>query len=88
MAIQRRILYVVLLILSIYLPLSKSINLNVPAVFNLGDSNSDTGDLVASGIESIEPPYGQSYFRTPSGRYCDGRLIIDFLCNLPSFPVK
>ena len=60
---------------------AKCIDFNYPAVFNFGDSNSDTGDLAASGLEAIAdtPPYGQTYFQKPNGRYCDGRLIIDFL---------
>lgn len=77
------ILHILTLVLFICIcsPLSESIHFNFPAVFNFGDSNSDTGELIASGIESINPPYGQSYFHKPSGRYCDGRLIIDFLSN-------
>jgi GDSL-like Lipase/Acylhydrolase len=55
------------------------IDFNYPAVFNFGDSNSDTGGRVASGLESISPPYGVTFFGRPSGRFCDGRLIIDFL---------
>jgi hypothetical protein len=76
------VLHILTLMLSICLPLSESIHFNIPAVFNFGDSNSDTGELIAAGIESINHPYGQSYFHRPSGRYCDGRLIIDFLSNL------
>ncbi|KAK8633697.1 hypothetical protein V6N13_014536 [Hibiscus sabdariffa] len=52
-----------------------------PAVFNFGDSNSDTGDLVAARGDTLDPPNGQNYFKAPSGRFCDGRLIIDFLSN-------
>ncbi|XP_028957300.2 GDSL esterase/lipase At1g54790-like isoform X4 [Malus domestica] len=76
----------ILTLISISLPLSKSIHFNHPAVFNFGDSNSDTGNLVSAGIESILPPYGQSYFKTPSGRYSDGRLIVDFLLNAMQLP--
>ncbi|GAV63200.1 Lipase_GDSL domain-containing protein [Cephalotus follicularis] len=62
------------------------LNFNFPAVFNFGDSNSDTGELIALGIEHIDPPYGQNYFKTPSGRYCDGRLIIDFFLDAMDLP--
>jgi hypothetical protein len=66
----------------VLLPSSKSIiHLDFPAVFNFGDSNSDTGTLVTAGFESLYPPNGQTYFHVPSGRYSDGRLIIDFLSN-------
>nr|XP_023913240.1 GDSL esterase/lipase At1g54790-like isoform X1 [Quercus suber]POF09544.1 isoform 2 of gdsl esterase/lipase [Quercus suber] len=76
----------ILTIISIFLPHSKSIHFNLPAVFNFGDSNSDTGELIASGLESLVPPNGQSYFQMPSGRYCDGRLIIDFLLDEMDLP--
>lgn len=85
MASKTCILHILTLILSICLPLSESIHFNFPAVFNFGDSNSDTGELIASGIESLNPPHGQSYFHKPSGRYCDGRLIFDFLSNFLFF---
>uniref|UniRef100_A0A0D3G7E7 Esterase n=1 Tax=Oryza barthii TaxID=65489 RepID=A0A0D3G7E7_9ORYZ len=59
---------------------------NYPAVFNFGDSNSDTGGRVAAGFESISPPYGSTFFGSPSGRFCDGRLIIDFLMDAMDMP--
>lgn len=49
-----------------------------PAVFNFGDSNSDTGGLSAV-FGQAPPPHGETFFRTPSGRYCDGRLVVDFI---------
>ena len=66
------------LILS-YLPLISPIVFNYPAVFNFGDSNSDTGGLAAGIAFPVGQPNGQTYFLKPSGRFCDGRLIIDFL---------
>ncbi|KAG2708994.1 hypothetical protein I3760_05G218700 [Carya illinoinensis] len=51
---------------------------NFPAIFNFGDSNSDTGGLSASLIRAT-PPYGETYFRRPAGRVSDGRLTIDFM---------
>ncbi|CAH2055047.1 unnamed protein product [Thlaspi arvense] len=54
---------------------------NFPAVFNFGDSNSDTGELSSGLGFRLQPTYGQTYsFKPPSsGRFCDGRLIVDFL---------
>lgn len=49
-----------------------------PAIFNFRDSNSDTGGLSAV-FGQAPSPYGETYFRTPSGRYCDGRLVVDFI---------
>ncbi|KAK6288507.1 hypothetical protein POUND7_000048 [Theobroma cacao] len=54
---------------------------NRPIIFNFGDSNSDTGGL-ASGLGfPINLPNGRSFFRRPTGRLSDGRLLIDFLCQ-------
>lgn len=49
-----------------------------PAIFNFGDSNSDTGGLSAS-LSLRTSPYGETFFHLPVGRYSDGRLIIDFI---------
>ncbi|KAF9601917.1 hypothetical protein IFM89_023981 [Coptis chinensis] len=48
------------------------------AIFNFGDSNSDTGGFWAA-FPAQSAPYGMTYFKKPSGRATDGRLIIDFL---------
>ncbi|KAI5658953.1 hypothetical protein M9H77_27746 [Catharanthus roseus] len=66
--------------------LSIAIDFNYPAVFNFGDSNSDTGGLVAGIGDRLDPPNGQNYFQKPSGRFCDGRLIIDFLMDAMELP--
>ncbi|KAJ0014211.1 hypothetical protein Pint_19974 [Pistacia integerrima] len=71
---------------SLLFPVTYSIDFNFRAVFNFGDSNSDTGALIAAGFERIDPPFGQIYFRKPSGRYSDGRLIIDFLMDAMDLP--
>lgn len=59
------------------------ISSNFPAVFNFGDSNSDTGELTSGLGFHLRPPNGQTYvFKPPSsGRFCNGRLIVDFLSN-------
>ncbi|XP_027162925.1 GDSL esterase/lipase At1g09390 isoform X2 [Coffea eugenioides] len=54
---------------------------NPPVIFNFGDSNSDTGGLVAGLGYSINFPNGRTFFRRSTGRLSDGRLIIDFLCQ-------
>nr|BAX25135.1 putative lanatoside 15'-O-acetylesterase [Oryza brachyantha] len=48
------------------------------AVFNFGDSNSDTGGFWAA-FPAQQAPFGMTYFRRPAGRASDGRLVIDFL---------
>ncbi|GLT88446.1 hypothetical protein SLE2022_064730 [Rubroshorea leprosula] len=52
-----------------------------PIIFNFGDSNSDTGGLLAGLGFPVNPPYGRSFFRRSTGRLSDGRLLIDFLCQ-------
>ncbi|XP_028775025.1 esterase-like [Neltuma alba] len=56
-----------------------------PAIFNFGDSNSDTGGFDASLFE-LTLPYGQTYFHRPAGRGSDGRLIIDFIAQSFGLP--
>ncbi|RZR80332.1 hypothetical protein BHM03_00006346 [Ensete ventricosum] len=57
------------------------------ALFNFGDSLSDTGNVVLAGL-----PYGMTYFGRPTGRCSDGRLVIDFigttLSTLSAFCVR
>lgn len=56
-----------------------------PAMFNFGDSNSDTGGLAAA-FRPVPPPYGETFFGAPAGRNSDGRLIIDFLAESLGLP--
>jgi hypothetical protein len=52
-----------------------------PAIYNFGDSNSDTGTVYAT-FTGVQPPNGISFFGNISGRASDGRLIIDFISKL------
>jgi hypothetical protein len=50
------------------------------AIFNFGDSISDTGNAMKSfGSMPSNSPYGLTYFKHPAGRLSNGRLIIDFI---------
>lgn len=61
------------------------------AMFNLGDSTSDTGNLcpdgrlLLTGVFGIfaRPPYGNTYFGKPTCLCSDGRVNVDFLCIFP-----
>lgn len=64
--------------ISIISPVSAEKPCDFPAIFNLGDSNSDTGGLAAA-FTPPNSPYGETYFHMPAGRFSDGRLIIDFI---------
>ncbi|KAI3952389.1 hypothetical protein MKX01_005256 [Papaver californicum] len=52
-----------------------------PVIFSFGDSNTDTGGLIAGLGYKVNLPNGRSFFRSSTGRMSDGRLIIDFLCE-------
>ncbi|RVX01594.1 GDSL esterase/lipase [Vitis vinifera] len=51
-----------------------------PVIFNMGDSNSDTGSVL-NGFGFVRPPPFGRLFHRYVGRVSDGRLIIDFLCE-------
>ncbi|CAN1170683.1 GDSL esterase/lipase At5g45910 [Linum perenne] len=60
------------------------------AIFNFGDSISDTGNFLLAGA-SMYPavknlPYGETTFGRPTGRFSDGRLIIDFVAEALGMP--
>ncbi|KAK6230284.1 hypothetical protein QUC31_001802 [Theobroma cacao] len=66
------------------------------SIFSFGDSLTDTGNLLQlSLLESSKlshfdfPPYGRTFFHSPTGRCSDGRLVIDFVAEglgLPFLP--
>lgn len=53
------------------------------ALFIFGDSLFDNGNNnyinTTIGNQANYPPYGQTFFRYPSGRFSDGRMIPDFV---------
>ncbi|XP_062230391.1 GDSL esterase/lipase At1g31550-like [Phragmites australis] len=64
------------------------------SMFTLGDSHIDTGNalIIAAPVMPIwtdKPPYGETFFGHPAGRFSDGRVIIDFIAEefgLPFLP--
>ncbi|KAJ9673627.1 hypothetical protein PVL29_023277 [Vitis rotundifolia] len=66
-------------------PVVASENCEFPAIFNFGDSNSDTGGFPAAFFQPPYP-YGETFFHKPSGRYTDGRVMIDFIANSLGLP--
>ncbi|ESR46415.1 hypothetical protein CICLE_v10000365mg [Citrus x clementina] len=76
----------ILTLCSIILPKANSLVFKYPAVFNFGDSNSDTGELSAGLGFTLDPVYGRTHFKASSGRFCDGRLIVDFLMDAMKLP--
>ncbi|XP_065010150.1 GDSL esterase/lipase At3g26430-like isoform X1 [Musa acuminata AAA Group] len=74
-----------LLLLGILLLPTVASPCHFPAIFNFGDSNSDTGGLSAA-FGPVPSPYGETFFKMPAGRYSDGRLIIDFAAESLGLP--
>lgn len=91
MAVIERVTDLFLLILILFscrLALGAVSCRRIPLIFNFGDSNSDTGGLIAGLGLPVGPPNGRLFFRRATGRFCDGRLAIDFLCKISSSPCR
>ncbi|KAI6705355.1 hypothetical protein NL676_008317 [Syzygium grande] len=62
------------------------------SIVSFGDSLADTGNLLhlsrsdGHPTEAGFPPYGETYFRRPTGRFSDGRLVIDFVAERLGLP--
>jgi hypothetical protein len=63
-----------------------STHCDFPAIFNFGDSNSDTGGKSAA-FDRLLSPNGDTFFGKPSGRYCDGQVLVDFIGDYSHFPI-
>ncbi|KAK8490630.1 hypothetical protein V6N13_134121 [Hibiscus sabdariffa] len=82
------IIFVFLILTGIHSP----VNGCFTSIFSFGDSLTDTGNLLEISVSessrlphSAFPPYGRTYFHQPTGRYCDGRLVIDFVAEALGF---
>ncbi|GAB4861644.1 hypothetical protein Ancab_036896 [Ancistrocladus abbreviatus] len=58
---------------------------SLEAIFNFGDSNSDTGGFWAA-FPAQRGPFGMTFFKKPSGRATDGRVMVDFLAQAMGIP--
>ena len=63
---------------------------NFKSIIIFGDSITDTGNLLHLSEpnnlpQSAFPPYGETFFHVPTGRFSNGRLIIDFIGKTYSF---
>ncbi|KAH7846471.1 hypothetical protein Vadar_014344 [Vaccinium darrowii] len=62
------------------------ISCNFDQIYQLGDSISNTGNLIrekplGDASAFAKPPYGETFFKSPTGRCSNGRLMIDFIGN-------
>ncbi|KAF0895135.1 hypothetical protein E2562_006840 [Oryza meyeriana var. granulata] len=58
-------------------------------LFTFGDSLIDTGNFIRYSSAPgpvARSPYGETFFRRPTGRWSDGRLIVDFIVERLGFP--
>ncbi|KAM0898798.1 hypothetical protein ACQ4PT_021712 [Festuca glaucescens] len=60
-------------------------------IFSFGDSIIDTGNFVfdiGNGQSPLkELPFGMTFFKRPSGRICDGRVLVDFYAEAFKLPL-
>ncbi|XP_062182898.1 GDSL esterase/lipase At2g27360-like [Phragmites australis] len=62
-----------------------------PRVFSFGDSLTDTGNyrfvyFNDSRDPVLRPPYGETFFHRATGRFSDGRLVVDFIADALGLP--
>ncbi|KAE8713681.1 GDSL esterase/lipase [Hibiscus syriacus] len=83
---------VVSFLVAIITGLNSPVNGCFTSIFCFGDSLTDTGNLLEISFSesgklphSAFPPNGRTFFHRPTGRYCDGRLVIDFVAEALGF---
>lgn len=61
----------------------------LPALFVFGDSILDSGNnnyiKTTTQFQANWLPYGETLFKSPTGRPCDGRLTSDFIGNATEY---
>ncbi|KAJ3702601.1 hypothetical protein LUZ61_006306 [Rhynchospora tenuis] len=70
-------------------PLHSTQSYTYNSIFSFGDSYTDTGNFnayvlaknLSISLTTDKWPYGQTFFHHPADRFCDGRLILDFLAE-------
>ncbi|XP_050387651.1 GDSL esterase/lipase At4g01130 isoform X2 [Argentina anserina] len=84
-ALNLQKLFLVWMMMVATLSCSSDSKCDFQAIFNFGDSNSDTGGFWAA-FPAQSGPFGMTYFKKPTGRASDGRLIVDFLAQALGLP--
>ncbi|XP_010557579.1 PREDICTED: GDSL esterase/lipase At5g03980 [Tarenaya hassleriana] len=62
------------------------------SIYQFGDSIADTGNLILNGpvgarSHAARFPYGETFFRRPTGRCSNGQLMIDFFARALQLPL-
>ncbi|XP_073065516.1 GDSL esterase/lipase At1g28570-like isoform X2 [Primulina eburnea] len=63
------------------------------SIISFGDSLADTGNRLRLGGSNVSSlpcsrlPYGETFFHHPTGRYSNGRLVVDFIAESLGLPL-
>ncbi|KAI5650646.1 hypothetical protein M9H77_36651 [Catharanthus roseus] len=93
MSIKKVIFLILVSLVSSILTTSSASNNNTicpfQQIYQFGDSVSDTGNIAfkAPFTPSSRLPYGETYFRRPTGRCSNGLLMIDFIARALRLPL-
>ncbi|TYI31951.1 hypothetical protein ES332_A04G023100v1 [Gossypium tomentosum] len=84
---------IVVFLFTVISSISQPVNGCFTSIFSFGDSMSDTGNSIEISVletgkipHGAFPPNGRTFFHRPTGRACDGRLVIDFLAEALGLP--
>ncbi|KAL0398500.1 UNVERIFIED_CONTAM: GDSL esterase/lipase [Sesamum radiatum] len=86
--------YAILIILILVAASCASASPCYHSIISFGNSLTDTGNLLLLSAPHNPkppscgaPPYGRTFFRRPTGRFSDGRLVIDFIAESLGLPL-
>ncbi|KAL8218648.1 hypothetical protein R6Q57_022021 [Mikania cordata] len=71
-----------IIFICVFVPASTSVHANLKSVFVFGDSQFDPGNnqfVNNCTLQANFTPYGSTYFHHPTGRFTNGRTVVDFL---------
>ncbi|XP_060171398.1 acetylajmalan esterase-like [Lycium barbarum] len=63
----------------------------ITSLYQLGDSIADAGNVIRIPNAHVQArawglPYGETFFKKPTGRFSDGRIIADYIASALSLP--
>ncbi|PHT33070.1 hypothetical protein CQW23_29407 [Capsicum baccatum] len=83
--------FLLLITLSFYSSCDALTKCCITSLFQLGDSIADAGNVIRIPGASLlarayGPPYGETFFNKPTGRFSDGRIIADYIASSLNLP--
>ncbi|KAD2804236.1 hypothetical protein E3N88_37613 [Mikania micrantha] len=73
-----------IIFICVFVTASTSVHANLKSVFVFGDSQFDPGNnqfVKNCTLQANFTPYGSTYFHHPTGRFTNGRTVVDFLAQ-------